>query len=118
MNNRSATKLTNHMEAAGLTDIRLLFMKVPAPHKKKPFSWDYDYTADGIDPDSGERVEFTSYAQFSTWRAARQPEPVLEPRRDVNLIIRATATEKERVAALAETEGQTVSDYIRQRIGL
>lgn len=38
--------------------------------------------------------------------------------RTLNIIIRATATEKSRVQARADEAGQTMSDYIRTRIGL
>jgi hypothetical protein len=38
--------------------------------------------------------------------------------RNVNLIVRSTPAEKARVQALADEAGQSVSDYIRQRIGL
>lgn len=41
-----------------------------------------------------------------------------KPQRTLNLIVRASADEKARVQALADEAGQSVSDYIRQRIGL
>lgn len=41
-----------------------------------------------------------------------------KPRRDLNLIVRATAAEKARVQALADAAGRSVSDYIRARLGL
>lgn len=41
-----------------------------------------------------------------------------DERRSLNLIVRATLAEKDRVKALADAAGQSVSDYIRQRIGL
>lgn len=41
-----------------------------------------------------------------------------KPQRDLNLIVRATAAEKARVQDAAAAAGQTLSDYIRRRIGL
>ena len=46
------------------------------------------------------------------------PPPAETQRRNVNLIVRATPYEKSRVQTLADEAGQSVSDYIRQRIGL
>ena len=56
-------------------------------------------------------------------RAVVEPDPAPAARdtgeaRTLNLIVRATAAEKARVQALADAAGQSVSDYIRSRIGL
>lgn len=48
----------------------------------------------------------------------RQIAEILDTERGVDLRLRVTADEKARVQAMADEAGITVSDFIRQRIGL
>lgn len=63
----------------------------------------------GDEFDDAERAELDSLARVAAGG---------KPRRGNNILIRVSDDEKARVQANADAAGQSMSDYIRQRIGL